>query len=222
MVQDDCKVVRFGPSASGMGGLQGWNCGFPLSRERRVGADSTMWKDFAIVLVNGIIPYHRDRGHSDRQAGTAGRRGAGESAHQGGLHQGRYETERRGGGPGGATVEHLPVGGWSPSATAVVGLLRVSADYILGLSNVPTPVGHLSVAADRDTPGGQVSSRRRPGRWLLSRVLGVPCSKDGSNQAKHWWSFSGLEPHKLRQGTVRSLILKLRWYVNDQGSFCLP
>ena len=48
--QDDCKVVRFGPSASGVGGLQGWNCGFPLSRERRVGADSTMWKDFAIVL----------------------------------------------------------------------------------------------------------------------------------------------------------------------------
>ena len=48
--QDDCKVVRFAPSSSEMAGLQGWNCGFPLSRERGVGADSTGWKDFAIVL----------------------------------------------------------------------------------------------------------------------------------------------------------------------------
>ena len=48
--QDDCKVVRFAPSSSEMAGLQGWNCGFQLSRERRVGADSTGWKDFAVVL----------------------------------------------------------------------------------------------------------------------------------------------------------------------------
>ena len=32
LLQGDCKVVRFGPSASEMGGPQGWNCRFPLSR----------------------------------------------------------------------------------------------------------------------------------------------------------------------------------------------
>ena len=51
--QDDCKVVRFAPSASEAAGIRGWNCGFPLSRERRVGADPTVWKDFAIVLRPG-------------------------------------------------------------------------------------------------------------------------------------------------------------------------
>ena len=68
--QDDCKVVRFAPTASKMAGLQGWNCGFPLSRERRVGADSTMWKDFAIVLkelplsvdFGTGLPYTRGQG----------------------------------------------------------------------------------------------------------------------------------------------------------------
>ena len=47
---DDCKVVRSAPSSAEIAGLQGWNCGFPPSRERRVGADSTGWKDFAIVV----------------------------------------------------------------------------------------------------------------------------------------------------------------------------